>query len=205
MSHGFLIPSISPWIGMASSPISTSRPKVRFASTTNSQHLPPPGRFGAGDLALIADYSHRRGRRGAAAGGSRLYRHPGSPGSASTTGWWRQASSTCSPAAPLQVPARPGRGQPLSETVCEGIPIRLSIERRSVTVTVRDTVYNIGYFTALDRWWFWTGRLAGKFWQEKGLPARREGIGHLLRGGSCSEKAAGCPLQVEGYHFRDFF
>ena len=43
-----------------------------------------------------------------------------------------------------------------------------------------------------------------KFWQEKGYSARREGIGHLLRGGSYSEKRAGLSLQVEGYHFRDF-
>ncbi|UQT50179.1 hypothetical protein M5E87_11910 [Flavonifractor plautii] len=48
-----------------------------------------------------------------------------------------------------------------------------------------------------------TGRV--KFWQEKGYSARREGIGHLLRGGSYSEKRAGLSLQVEGYHFRDFF
>lgn len=92
------------------------------------------------------------------------------------------------------------------ETVCEGIPIRLSIERRSVTVTVRDTVYTIGYFRCIGQMVVLdgaTGRV--KFWQEKGYSARREGIGHLLRGGSYSEKRAGLSLQVEGYHFRDFF
>ena len=75
------------------------------------------------------------------------------------------------------------------ETVCEGIPIRLSIERRSVTVTVRDTVYTIGYFRCIGQMVVLdgaTGRV--KFWQEKGYSARREGIGHLLRGGSYSEK-----------------
>ena len=60
------------------------------------------------------------------------------------------------------------------ETVCEGIPIRLSIERRSVTVTIRDTVYTIGYFRCIGQMVVLdgaTGRV--KFWQEKGYSAHR--------------------------------
>ena len=154
--------------------------KVRFGLYHNSQHPHPAGRLEPGDLVLIADTAI-----GADDGALR-------PEDLARIGIreprLRVADSLC------------------LETVCEGIPIRLSIERRSVTVTVRDTVYTIGYFRCIGQMVVLdgaTGRV--KFWQEKGYSARREGIGHLLRGGSYSEKRAGLSLQVEGYHFRDFF
>ena len=180
--------------------------KVRFGLYHNSQHPHPAGRLEPGDLVLIADTAI-----GADDGALR-------PEDLARIGIREPRLRVNDRLVAAGVFDMPGRRPVYKflpdqdadslclETVCEGIPIRLSIERRSVTVTVRDTVYTIGYFRCIGQMVVLdgaTGRV--KFWQEKGYSARREGIGHLLRGGSYSEKRAGLSLQVEGYHFRDFF
>ena len=180
--------------------------KVRFGLYHNSQHPHPAGRLEPGDLVLIADTAI-----GADDGALR-------PEDLARIGIREprlRVNDRLVAAGVFDMPSRRPVYKFLPdqdadslclETVCEGIPIRLSIERRSVTVTVRDTVYTIGYFRCIGQMVVLdgaTGRV--KFWQEKGYSARREGIGHLLRGGSYSEKRAGLSLQVEGYHFRDFF
>ena len=180
--------------------------KVRFGLYHNSQHPHPAGRLEPGDLVLIADTAI-----GADDGALR-------PEDLARIGIREPRLRVNDRLVAAGVFDMPGRRPVYKflpdqdadslclETVCEGTPIRLSIERRSVTVTVRDTVYTIGYFRCIGQMVVLdgaTGRV--KFWQEKGYSARREGIGHLLRGGSYSEKRAGLSLQVEGYHFRDFF
>lgn len=172
--------------------------KVRFGLYHNSQHPHPAGRLEPGDLVLIADTAI-----GADDGALR-------PEDLARIGIREPRLRVNDRLVAAGVFDMPGRRPVYKflpdqdadslclETVCEGIPIRLSIERRSVTVTVRDTVYTIGYFRCIGQMVVLdgaTGRV--KFWQEKGYSARREGIGHLLRGGSYSEKRAGLSLQVE--------
>lgn len=172
--------------------------KVRFGLYHNSQHPHPAGRLEPGDLVLIADTAI-----GADDGALR-------PEDLARIGIREPRLRVNDRLVAAGVFDMPGRRPVYKflpdqdadslclETVCEGIPIRLSIERRSVTVTVRDTVYTIGYFRCIGQMVVLdgaTGRV--KFWQEKGYSARREGIGHLLRGGSYSEKRAGLSLQVD--------
>ena len=168
--------------------------KVRVGLYHNSQHPHPAGRLEPGDLVLIADTAI-----GADDGALR-------PEDLARIGIREPRLRVNDRLVAAGVFDMPGRRPVYKflpdqdadslclETVCEGIPIRLSIERRSVTVTVRDTVYTIGYFRCIGQMVVLdgaTGRV--KFWQEKGYSARREGIGHLLRGGSYSENGPGCP------------
>ena len=91
-------------------------------------------------------------------------------------------------------------------TVWRDIPIRVSIDARTASVTVGKTAYIIDYFwcigqlVALDSA---TGQV--KFWEEKGYSARKEGIGSLLRGASFTGKSPGSEMKVTGYYFREFF
>ena len=71
------------------------------------------------------------------------------------------------------------------ETVWEGIPIRISMDGKEASVTVRDTVYAIGYFMSICQCVVLDGTTHEvKFWEEKGYSARKEGVGNLLRGAS---------------------
>lgn len=105
--------------------------KVRFGLYHNSQHPHPAGRLEPGDLVLIADTAigaddGRCGRRISPVSAS------GSPGSASTTGLVAAGVFDMPGRRPVYkfLPDQDADSLCL-ETVCEGIPIRLSIERRA--------------------------------------------------------------------------
>ena len=114
--------------------------KVRFGLYHNSQHPHPAGRLEPGDLVLIADTAI-----GADDGALR-------PEDLARIGIREPRLRVNDRLVAAGVFDMPGRRPVYKflpdqdadslclETVCEGIPIRLSIERRSVTVTVRDTV-----------------------------------------------------------------
>ena len=92
------------------------------------------------------------------------------------------------------------------ETVWEGIPIRISMDGKEASVTVRDTVYAIGYFMSICQCVVLDGTTHEvKFWEEKGYSARKEGVGNLLRGASYQEKTPDGEIDVVGYYFREFF
>ena len=125
--------------------------KVRFGLYHNSQHPHPAGRLEPGDLVLIADTAI-----GADDGALR-------PEDLARIGIREPRLRVNDRLVAAGVFDMPGR-RPVYrflpdqdadslclETVCEGIPIRLSIARRSVTVTVRDTVYTIGYFRCIGQ------------------------------------------------------
>ena len=150
--------------------------KVRFGLYHNSQHPHPAGRLEPGDLVLIADTAI-----GADDGALR-------PEDLARIGIREPRLRVNDRLVAAGVFDMPGRRPVYKflpdqdadslclETVCEGIPIRLSIERRNVTVTVRDTVYTIGYFRCIGQMVVLdgaTGRV--KFWPENGYSARREG------------------------------
>ncbi|MBP3493569.1 MAG: sigma 54-interacting transcriptional regulator [Oscillospiraceae bacterium] len=92
------------------------------------------------------------------------------------------------------------------ETVWEGIPIRIAIDGKEVSVTVHDTTYAISYFMSICQCVVLDGKTGEvKFWEEKGYSARKEGIGNLLRGASFQAKSPDGEIKVEGYYFREFF
>ena len=88
--------------------------KVRFGLYHNSQHPHPAGRLEPGDLVLIADTAIGADDGALRPEGSRPYRHPGAQAPRQRPAGGGRRLRHARPAARLQVPARPGRGQPLS-------------------------------------------------------------------------------------------
>lgn len=92
------------------------------------------------------------------------------------------------------------------ETECEGVPVRIAIDRHEVSATVGDVSYAIGYFMSICQCVVLDGRTHQvKFWEEKGYSARKEGVGNLLRGATFSAKGPDSDIDVVGYYFREFF
>ena len=88
----------------------------------------------------------------------------------------------------------------------EGIPIRVSIDSKEVSVAVGSVSYAISYFMSICQCVVLDGSTKQvKFWEEKGYSARKEGAGNLLRGATFQAKSPGGEMDVVGYYFREFF
>ena len=90
-------------------------------------------------------------------------------------------------------------------TVYHGLSISIEIGEREVSVTVDGAVYSIRYFLCIGQMVVLDGATHQvKFWEERGYTAKKEGIGHLLRGGRFSAKSPGCQVDIVGHSYHRF-
>ena len=90
-------------------------------------------------------------------------------------------------------------------TVYHGLSISIEIGEREVSVTVDGAVYSIRYFLCIGQMVVLDGATHQvKFWEERGYTDKKEGIGHLLRGGRFSAKSPGCQVDIVGHSYHRF-
>lgn len=92
----------------------------------------------------------------------------------------------------------------LDTTFC-GVAVQVEIGAQEVTVTVDGAAYAIPYFLCIGQMIVLDGVTHQvKFWEERGYTAKKEGIGHLLRGGMFSAKSPGCQVDIVGRSYENF-
>ena len=180
--------------------------KDRFGLCSHSPHTHGPGRLEAGDLVVVADTAV-----GADDGALRPedlarigIREPKLRAGDRLAAVGRFDAPGVSPVYKF-LPAQDPTDLRL-DTVFQGVPVSVRMDSRAASVTVGETTCTVTYFSSIGQLVAAdgaTGRV--KFWEEKGYSARKEGIGHLLRGGSYQAKRPGTEIPVVGAYFRDYF